>query len=95
VFHDESGQSAFNGFDSQLDLSSLNRVMNPDNVIHQMSQPQISLPSEQFPFTEGPGIKSFTFDEIYSSGLSIKDADGAGTDEGSLWQVTWPCVSVW
>jgi calmodulin-binding transcription activator len=72
---------------------SLNRVMNPD--IHQMSQPQISLPSEQFPFTEGPGIKSFTFDEIYSSGLSIKDADGAGTDEGSLWQVTWPCVSVW
>ncbi|KAK3150723.1 hypothetical protein QOZ80_3AG0236850 [Eleusine coracana subsp. coracana] len=88
VFHDASGQIAFNGADSQLDLSSLNGMMKPNNGIHHMSLPQVSVPYEQFPFTEGPGIESFTFDEIYSNGLSIKDADGASTDEGSLCQLS-------
>ncbi|TVU48115.1 hypothetical protein EJB05_07740 [Eragrostis curvula] len=88
VFHDESGGIAFNGADSQLNLSSLDGVMKPGNSIHQMSLPQVSTPSEQFSLTEGSGIESFTFDEIYSNGLSIKDADGASTDEGSLWQLS-------
>jgi len=53
-----------------------------------MPPPLITDPSKQFPFTEGPGIESFTFDEVYN-GLGIKDADTVDTDQGSLWQVSW------
>jgi calmodulin-binding transcription activator len=70
-------------------------MMEPDNGIHQTSVPQVSVLSEQFPFTGGPGIEFFTFDEIYSNGLNIKGADGAGTDGESPWQVTCSCISVW
>ncbi|XP_062210180.1 calmodulin-binding transcription activator 2-like isoform X2 [Phragmites australis] len=88
VVLNESGLGfAFNGADSQLDLSSWNGVK-PDKGIHQMPPPQVSVPSEQFPFTEGSGVESFTFDEVYSNGLGIKDADVAVTDQEELWQLT-------
>lgn len=78
----------FNGADNQLDPLSLNGLLKPDQGVHQMSPPQSTVPSELFPFAEGPGIESFTFDEVYSNGLSIKDADVVGTDEESVWQVS-------
>ena len=53
-----------------------------------MPPPESNVPSELFPFAEGHGIESFTFDEVYSNGLSIKDADVVGTDEESVWQVS-------
>uniref|UniRef100_A0A0A9E2D2 Uncharacterized protein n=1 Tax=Arundo donax TaxID=35708 RepID=A0A0A9E2D2_ARUDO len=89
VLNDPRLGIAFNGADSQLDLSAWNGVITPDTGIHQMPPLQVPVPSEQVPFTEGPGIESFTFDEVYSNGLSIKDADVAGIDEESLWQVSW------
>ncbi|KAK8446616.1 hypothetical protein SEVIR_9G514300v4 [Setaria viridis] len=78
---------AFDEADNQLDPSSLNGLVKPDQGVHRMAPPQIADPSKQFPFTEGSGIESFTFDEVYSNGLSIKDADTVGTDEESLWQL--------
>jgi len=77
---------ALNGADNQLDPSSLNGL--PDQGVHQMPPPLITDPSKRFPFFEGPGIESFTFDEVYN-GLGIKDADTVDTDQGSLWQVSW------
>jgi hypothetical protein len=77
---------ALNGADNQLDPSSLNGL--PDQGVHRMPPSQITDPSKQFPFTEGPGIESFTFGEVYN-GLGIKDADTVDTDEESLWQVSW------
>jgi hypothetical protein len=67
----------------------LNVLVKPDQGVHRIAPPQITGLSKQFPFTEGPGIESFTFDEVYSNGSSIKDADTVGTDEESLWQVSW------
>ncbi|KAL6648662.1 hypothetical protein ACP70R_012886 [Stipagrostis hirtigluma subsp. patula] len=88
VVLNESGLGiAFNGADSQFDPSSWNGVK-PHEGIHQMPSPQIPATSERFPFTEGSGIESFTFDEVYSNGLGIKDADAAVTNEESLWQLT-------
>jgi hypothetical protein len=78
----------FNGADNQVDPSSLNGLVKPDQGILQMSPPQSTVPSELFPFAEGHGIESFTFDEVYGNGLSIKDADVIGTDEESVWQVS-------
>ncbi|RLN43078.1 calmodulin-binding transcription activator 3-like isoform X2 [Panicum miliaceum] len=75
---------ALNGADNQLDPSSSNDL--PDQGVHRMPPPQITDRSKQFPFTEGPGIESFTFDEVYN-GLGINDADTADTDEESLWQL--------
>ncbi|PUZ42444.1 hypothetical protein GQ55_9G582700 [Panicum hallii var. hallii] len=75
---------ALNGADNQLDPSSLNGL--PDQGVHRMPPSQITDPSKQFPFTEGPGIESFTFGEVYN-GLGIKDADTVDTDEESLWQL--------
>lgn len=80
---------AFNGAYNQLDPSSLNGLVKPGQGVHQMHPPQITDPSKEFPFTVGPGIESFTFDEVYSNVLSIKDANTVGTDEESLWQVSW------
>lgn len=77
----------FNGADNQLDPSSLNGLVKPDQGILQMSPPN-TVPSELFPFAEGQGIESFTFDEVYSNGLNTKDADVVGTDEESVWQVS-------
>ncbi|OQU93088.1 hypothetical protein SORBI_3001G474600 [Sorghum bicolor] len=77
----------FNGADNQVDPSSLNGLVKPDQGILQMSPPQSTVPSELFPFAEGHGIESFTFDEVYGNGLSIKDADVIGTDEESVWQL--------
>ncbi|CAL4921216.1 unnamed protein product [Urochloa decumbens] len=85
---DECGLGiAVNGAHNQLDPSSLNGLVKPDQGVHQMAVPQIIDPSKQFPFTEVPGIESFTFDEVYSNGLSVKDADTVGTDDETLWQL--------
>ena len=78
----------FNGADNQLDPSSLNGLLKPDQGVLQMPPPESNVPSELFPFAEGHGIESFTFDEVYSNGLSITDADVVGTDEESVWQVS-------
>ncbi|KAL6867691.1 hypothetical protein ACP4OV_015715 [Aristida adscensionis] len=77
---------AFSGADNQLDMSSYG--VKPDKGIHQIPPLIIPVPSEQFPLTEGSGIESFTFDEVYSNGLDIKDADAAVADEQPLWQLT-------
>lgn len=74
----------FNGADNQLDPSSLNGLVKP---FLQMSTPQSTVPSELFPFTEEHGNESFTFHEVYSNGLSIKDAEIVGTNEESVWQL--------
>lgn len=68
----------FNGANNQLDSSSLNGLVKLD---------QSTVPSELLPFAEGHGIESFTFDEVYSNGLNIKDVD-VGADEESVWQVS-------
>lgn len=75
----------FNGADNQLDPSSLNGLVKP---FLQMSTPQSTVPSELFPFAEEHGNESFTFHEVYSNGLSIKDAEIVGTNEESVWQVS-------
>ncbi|KAJ1298425.1 hypothetical protein BS78_01G452300 [Paspalum vaginatum] len=79
---------AFNMADNQLYLLSWKGQINLDKgIYHQLPPPEVGVPSEQFPFNEGSVIESFTFDEIYDNGSSIKDADAVGTDEGSLWQL--------
>ncbi|WVZ55779.1 hypothetical protein U9M48_006399, partial [Paspalum notatum var. saurae] len=78
----------FNRVGNQLDLLSWKGQVNLDKGIHdQLPPPEVGALSEQFPFTEGSVIESFTFDEIYDNGSSMKDADAVRTDEGSLWQL--------
>ncbi|CAM0871794.1 unnamed protein product [Alopecurus aequalis] len=78
---------SFNGPNSQFDLSAWNEMTKPDKGIHQLPPYQSHVPSEQSTFTEGPGIESFSFDEVYSNGLGTKDDGHADTDGESLWQL--------
>lgn len=87
VLNEPGLRIAFDRGGNQLDLSSWNGQINPDKRLYQMPPPEVGFHSEQFPFTEGSGIESFSFDEVYNNGLSIKDADAVGTDDGSLWQL--------
>lgn len=89
VIHNESTHGiTFNGPSTQFDLSSWNEMTKMNKGIHQLPPYQSHVPSEQRPFTEGPGIESFSFDEVYSNGLDIKDDGHADTDREALWQVT-------
>ncbi|XP_006649535.1 calmodulin-binding transcription activator 1-like [Oryza brachyantha] len=85
--------TAFNGPNSQFDLSLWTEAMKPDIGTHQMPLYQPLVPPEQSPFTEGSGIESFTFDEVYSNGLSIKDVGGDDTDGETPWQIPNASVS--
>ncbi|XP_010229054.1 calmodulin-binding transcription activator 3 isoform X2 [Brachypodium distachyon] len=88
VVPNESGHGIpFNGPNGQFDLSSWNEMTKPDKGIHQMPPYGTHVPPEQSPFTEVPGIESFTFDEVYSNGLGIKDNSHADTDAEPLWQL--------
>jgi hypothetical protein len=78
---------AFNGPRSQFNLSSWNEMTKPDKGIHQLPPYQSHVPPEQSPFTDGPGIESYTFDEVYSNGMGIKDDVHADTAGEQLWQV--------
>jgi len=93
VIPDESSlgisfNGSFNGPSSQFDLSAWNEMTKPDKGIHQFLPYQSHVPSEQSAFTEGPGIESFTFDEVYSNGLGIKDDGHEDTSGVPLWQVS-------
>ncbi|KAF7050686.1 hypothetical protein CFC21_059018 [Triticum aestivum] len=88
VIHNESTLGiTFNGPSTQFDLSSWNEMTKLNKGIHQLPPYQSHVPSEQPPFTEGPGIESFSFDEVYSNGLDIKDGGHADTDREALWQL--------
>ncbi|EEE58472.1 hypothetical protein OsJ_09725 [Oryza sativa Japonica Group] len=87
VLNESDLGTAFNGPNSQFDLSLWIEAMKPDKGTHQIPLYQAPVPSEQSPFTGGPGIESFTFDEVYNNGLSIKDVDGDDTDGETPWQV--------
>lgn len=87
VLNESDLGTAFNGPNSQFDLSLWIEAMKPDKGTHQIRLYQAPVPSEQSPFTGGPGIESFTFDEVYNNGLSIKDVDGDDTDGETPWQV--------
>ncbi|KAM3231109.1 hypothetical protein ACQJBY_061334 [Aegilops geniculata] len=88
VIHNESTLGiTFNGPSTQFDLSSWNEMTKLNKGIHQLPPYQSHVPSEQPPFTEGPGIESFSFDEVYSNGLDIKDDGHADTDREALWQL--------
>ncbi|KAF0911202.1 hypothetical protein E2562_007974 [Oryza meyeriana var. granulata] len=87
VLNESNIGTAFNGPNSQFDLSLWTEAMKPDKGTHQMPLYQTLVPSEQSPFTEGPGIESFTFDEVYNNGLSIKDVGGGDTDGETPWQI--------
>jgi hypothetical protein len=78
---------AFNEPSSRFDLSSWNEMTKPDKGIHQLPPYQSHVSPEQYPFTDGPGIESFSFDEVYSNGLGIKDDVHADTDGEPLLQV--------
>ncbi|XP_047089718.1 calmodulin-binding transcription activator 3-like [Lolium rigidum] len=78
---------AFNEPSSQFDLSSWNEMTKPDKGIHQLPTYQSHVSPEQYPFTDGPGIESFSFDEVYSNGLGIKDDVHADTDGEPLLQL--------
>ncbi|BAF11144.1 calmodulin-binding transcription activator 2 isoform X1 [Oryza sativa Japonica Group] len=87
VLNESDLGTAFNGPNSQFDLSLWIEAMKPDKGTHQIPLYQAPVPSEQSPFTGGPGIESFTFDEVYNNGLSIKDVDGDDTDGETPWQI--------
>uniref|UniRef100_A0A0D9VQK3 CG-1 domain-containing protein n=1 Tax=Leersia perrieri TaxID=77586 RepID=A0A0D9VQK3_9ORYZ len=79
--------TAFNGPNSQFDLSLWIETMKPYKGTNQIPLYQALVPSEQSPFTEDQGIESFTFDEVYNNGLSIKDVGGDGTGGETPWQI--------
>uniref|UniRef100_A0A0E0K9W6 CG-1 domain-containing protein n=1 Tax=Oryza punctata TaxID=4537 RepID=A0A0E0K9W6_ORYPU len=87
VLNESDLGTAFNGPNSQCDLSLWIEAMKPDKGTHQIPLYQAPVPSDQTPFIGGPGIESFTFDEVYNNGLSIKDVDGDDTDGETPWQI--------
>ncbi|KAG8073805.1 hypothetical protein GUJ93_ZPchr0006g45289 [Zizania palustris] len=87
VLNESDLVTAFSSPSSQFDLPLWTEVMKPDKGIPQILSYQALVPSEQPPFTEGPGIESFTFDEVYNNGLNIKDVGGDGTDGETPWQL--------
>lgn len=76
---------AMNERANQIDLPSWNSVIDLDNGPVQMPPLQFPVPTEQGTSTEG--IDYFTFDEVYSDGLSLKDIGATGADGASPWQV--------
>ncbi|KAL5217865.1 hypothetical protein ABZP36_018549 [Zizania latifolia] len=87
VLNESDLVTAFSSPSSQFDLPLWTEAMKPDKGIPQILSYQPLVPSEQPPFTEGPGIESFTFDEVYNNGLNIKDVGGDGTDGETPWQL--------
>jgi calmodulin-binding transcription activator len=81
----------FNG-SSQTDLLSWNEV----------TSGPVQMPLAQFPVlpeqgnsveVEGLGVDYLTFDEVYSDGLNLNDANPTGADGESFWQVCLIVVS--
>nr|CAB3499799.1 unnamed protein product [Digitaria exilis] len=84
VLNGSSTVVAMNERANQIDLPSWNSVIDLDNGPVQMPPLQFPVLTEQGTSTEG--IDYFTFDEVYSDGLSLKDIGATGADGASPWQ---------